>query len=290
MRYNPRMVKSLAWALLVLAAIGGAARGQGQPDYDAAKRHYMAGKDAVARGDHEAAVREYILAYDITKDPTLFKQIGAAYEAQGKKAEAAIYYRRFLAEAKPGADVEDVKARLAGLEGKAPAVAPPAKEPGKEPLPPEPPKLPPPEAPEPPASAPAGEPTLPAFSETEARWQRTTAWVFVGLTAIGATTGAVLATSALGRKEDIQRLIDFRDPTTMQPSVYSGSTKTDYENKAKEGDDLSNWATISFIGAGVCAGAATLFFILDASHGAEKVSIAPYAGPGNAGIVAAWGF
>jgi hypothetical protein len=283
MRYNPRMVKGLAWLVVLLAAT--AAWGQAPPDYDAAKRHYLAGKEASTRGDHEAAVREYILAYDITKDPTLFKQIGAAYEAQGKKLEATIYYRRFLAEAKPGAEVEDVKARLVVLEGHAPATAPAA----REPLPPEPPKLPPPETEEPPAAA-ATQAPLPSFAETEGRWQRTTAWIFVGLAAIGTTTGAVLATSAVGRKEDIQRLIDFRDPSTGQPNAYTGSTRTDYENKSSEGENLSKWATISFVGAGVCAGAATLFFILDASRTPEKVSVAPYAAPGNAGIVAAWGF
>jgi len=287
------MVQRLAWAFTLVALAASSAGAQAKPDYEAAKRHYLAGKEASARGEHDAAVREYILAYDITKDPTLFKQIGVAYEAQGKKAEAAVYYRRFLAEAKPGADVDDVRARLTAIEGRK-GEAPSSRPTTAAPMPPEPPPLPPPESepagPEPP---PLAQPPLPSFSEGDARWQRTTAWVFIGLAAIGATTGAVLATSAKGREEDIRRLIDFRDPTTGQPNMFAGSTKDDYNSKKDEGDNLSKWATISFIGAGVCAGAATIFFILDATRGvprAEKVSVAPFAGPGTAGIVAGWGF
>jgi hypothetical protein len=291
------MAKRLAWGLLLVALAASTAGAQAKPDYEAAKRHYMAGKDASARGDNDAAVKEFILAYDITKDPSLFRQIGVAYEAQGKRAEAAIYYRRFLNEAKPGAEVDDVRARLTAIEGRKPSEPPPPKPAGAppakaEPLPPEPPKLPPPESePAVPERAPI-QPPLPSFSETEDHWQRATAWVFVGLAAIGVTTGAVLATSAQGREEDIRRLIDFRDPTSGQPSIFTGSTKDDYNNKVSEGDNLTKWATISFIGAGVCAGAATVFFILDATRGVpkEKVTIAPYAGPGSAGIVAGWGF
>ena len=285
------MGQRLAYVLLLVLAAS-SAWAQEKPDYDAAKRHYLAGKEASANGDYDAAVREYILAYDITKDPSLFRQIGVAYETGGKRAEAAIYYRRFLAEAKPGAETEDVRARLAAIEGR--KTEAPATRPAKaEHMPPEPPRLPPPETePAAPEPAPLVPPPLPSFSEGEGRWKHTTAWIFVGLAAVGATTGAVLTASAKGREEDIQRLIDFRDPTTGLANAYTGSTKTDYENKKSEGEDLARFATISFIGAGVCAGVATLFFVLDATRAvpAEKVSIAPYAGPGGAGLVAGWGF
>jgi hypothetical protein len=285
MRYNRAMGKCLAWAFMLLALAATSAAAQAKPDFEAAKRHYLAGKEAMNAGDHDAAVREYILAYDITKDPSLFRQIGLAYEAAGKKIEAAVYYRRYLAEAKPGADTDDVRARLTAIEGPKPEPTPP----------PEPPPLPPP-GPAHQASdaerAPLAPPPLPTLSETENPWQRTAGWIFVGLAAAGATTGAVLVTSAKGREEDIQRLVDFRDPASGQPYAYTGSTKTDYENKISEGENLSNWATIAFIGAGVCAGAATMFFVLDAtrSSGPEKVSIAPFAAPGTAGLVAGWGF
>jgi hypothetical protein len=58
----------LAVACLVLVVLGGGgpAAAQGKPDYDAARRHYLAAKEAQAKGDHEGAIRAYILAYDIT--------------------------------------------------------------------------------------------------------------------------------------------------------------------------------------------------------------------------------
>ena len=43
------------------------------------------------------------------------------------------------------------------------------------------------------------------FEDPGGGWQRTAAWVSVGLAAAALTTGAVLATSSLGREEDIQR-------------------------------------------------------------------------------------
>jgi lipopolysaccharide biosynthesis regulator YciM len=59
-------------------------------DTEAAKRHYLAGKDALAKKDTDRAVREFVQAYDLSKDPTMFKQIGAAYESGGRNMEAAI--------------------------------------------------------------------------------------------------------------------------------------------------------------------------------------------------------
>ncbi len=288
---------------LALALTCPAVSAQTKPDFETAKRHYLAGKDAVSKKDYDTAVREYILAYDITKDPSLFKQIGAAYEAQGKPAEATVYYRRYLAEAKSAADAEDVRARLAGLEGggkraeapkpEAPKAAPkPAEAKPTETLPPEPPKLPPPEAPPPGPEIKLSQPPLPTYADTESRWQRTAAWVSVGLAAVGITTGSVLATSALGREEDIRRLIDYRDPVSGMPLSYSGTTKDDYQSKIDEGQRLQTFATVAFVGAGVFAAAATVFFILDATRpvAKERAAIMPYLGPGGGGVGAAWTF
>src|SRR5215468_831681 len=60
-------------ALLVITMSSAVAAAQSKPDFEIAKRHYLAGKNAITAGDYETAIREYILAYDITKDPTLFK-------------------------------------------------------------------------------------------------------------------------------------------------------------------------------------------------------------------------
>ena len=47
------------------------------------------------------AARDFLAAYEITKDPVLFFKIGSAYEKAGKCPTAVGYYDRYLAEAKP---------------------------------------------------------------------------------------------------------------------------------------------------------------------------------------------
>lgn len=288
------MLRATAALLLVSMSIG-TAGAQSKPDFEIAKRHYLAGKNAVTAGDYETAIREYILAYDITKDPTLFKQIGAAYEAEGKKTEAAVYYRRYLVEMKNNSDADEVRARLVSLEGKP---AEPSK--AASPLPPRsgsepaaPPKLPPPESPtQAPAEMKLTQPDLPTYADEGFRWQRTAAWISVGLAAVGVTTGSVLATSALAREDDIRQLENYRDPLTGQPRTYSGATKDDYKNKIDEGNRLQDFATAAFIGAGACAAAATLFFILDATRSVphERLSMHPYLDWNGGGVRAAWEF
>ncbi len=290
-------VRSLICAIAVVAValVAAPAGAQEQPDFDAARRHYLAGKDAHGKADYERAINEYILAYDITKDPSLFKQIAVSYEASGKKTEAVVYYRRYLAEAKAGADADEVKAKVASLEGSAapPAAAATTQPAAVEPSLDEPPPLP----PEPPPSAtPAIEPmTVPSPSMMDqggGSWQRTTGWVSVGLAAIALTTGSVLATSALSREEDLQRLIDFRDPVTMLPREYAGTVKEDYLDKRDEGEKLSKYATVAFIGAGAFTGAAILFFILDATRDTEEPApaarILPSIGPDSVGVTLGW--
>jgi hypothetical protein len=338
---------ALALAVPPLALLGApSARAQAQPDYAAAKKHYLAGNEASGRKEFETAIHEYILAYDITKDPSLFRRIGAAYEGLGRRNEAVIYYRRYLSEAKTPPDADEIRGRIMTLSKAAaapPAPAPaPAAEPAKpapapaaeppkpapepvassprpvastpkpaaeapapsprvaaetakpslEPRPPEPPKLPPPESPT--QASPdmrLSQPPMPSFADESGRWQRTAAWISVGLAAVGATTGAVLATSAKSREEDLQRLIDYRDPLSGQPKEYSGTTKDDYDSKVDEGQRLKNFATVAFIGAGACAAAATVFFILDATRSLPKEhAVVPTFGPNGGGLLAAWEF
>jgi tetratricopeptide (TPR) repeat protein len=295
MRYNRRMLRATR-LVLVLTLAAAPAGAQAKPDFEAAKKHYLAGKSAAAAADYDAAIREYILAYDITKDPALFKQIGTAYEAEGKKTEAAVYYRRYLVEVKGSGDVDEVRARLAAIEGKPtePARQPsplPPPSPGEPP--PAPAKLPPPESP---TAAPPemqlSQPPLPTFADEGSRWERTAAWISVGLAAIGVTTGSVLATSALAREDDLRQLVEYRDPLTGLPRVYGGAIKDDYKDKIDEGNRLQTFATAAFVSAGVCAAAATVFFILDATRSVpkERVSMHPYLDLNSAGVRAAWEF
>jgi tetratricopeptide (TPR) repeat protein len=257
------------------------------PDYEAAKQHYLQAREALTRSDHEGAVQHYLAAYDITKDPALFRQIAQAYEGAGKRDSAAIYYRRFLTEQPGAADAAELKQRIEQLEGPGPAPTP-------EPVVAPPPSLPAPAEPPPLLSSDSA--PAPSFVDEPARWQRTAAWVSVGVAAVFLTTGGVLATSAASREEDLRRLIDARDPTG-RPLEFMGLVKEDYEDKLSEGDSLDKLALYSFLAAGVAVTAATVFFILDATSGPrEKKSaqarrlVVPIVLPDAAGVSAAWEF
>src|SRR5262249_26238740 len=110
------------------------------------------------------------------------------------------------------------------------------------------------------ASGAAGSPT---FLKPTHKWQRSAGWISIGVAAALATTGAVLATSASSREDDIRRLLEFQDPESGLPSAYSGNVKSQYDDAKSEGSSLSRWAKVAFIGAGVAVSAATVFFILD---------------------------
>jgi tetratricopeptide (TPR) repeat protein len=287
-----RLLVMLALALLAPIATTPIAHAQAKPDFEAARKHYLDAREAMARGDREAAIKEYIAAYEITKDPTLFRQIAQAYEAEGRRTEAAVYYRRYLAEAKTPPDAEDIRARIARLDKEASAASPPPT--GAPPATPSAAETPAPAGAPPPVPAP--ETTPPSFQDETGGWQRTTAWISVGLAAVLLTTGSVLGTAALSRQDDIQRLVDFRDPTTGLPKPFTGTVAQDYKDRADEGNKLDTYAKAAFIGAGVAAAAATLFFILDATSGRKappergSARVAPVIGKGTAGLVAGWEF
>jgi hypothetical protein len=287
-RLFPCLLAFSAVTLTVLAMAEPDAYAQ-QPDMQAARGHYMAGRKAMDEKRFGDAVKSYVSAYDITKDPSLFKQIADAYYADNKKDEAGVYYRRYLAEAKAAPDAEQVKARIAEIDAKP---TEPVTDPDEQPLDP---------ISEPvtdPIADPIADPGSmpPSFSEERGSWKRTAGWISVGVAAVLLTTGAVLGTSAMSREEDIDRLVDFRDPTSGLPKQYAGTIKEDYEDKVEEGDQLNSYASVAFIGAGVFAVAATVFFILNATSdeaaptAAGTTSTSIFVGPNSAGIMTGWEF
>lgn len=287
---------------------------------DRARRHYLNALSAEKAGNIDEAVREFISAYEITKDPKLFYQIAHAYENGGRKEEALVFYRRYLNEASLSPQArEEIRDKITTLQGTPPppptpapstppsaapgandAILPPPDEPpheGKEPVPP-------------PAAGPsgaaAGEPPAPpaeappTFLDEESGWRRTAGWISVGVAAAFLTTGAVLASSAASREEDVRRLLDYRDPTTGLPPRFQGTVAEDYADATEEGESFNTWSTVAFVGAGVAAGAAITFFVLDAvakpNHSgdgaapAPPVTLVPHLGPNAAGVSAAWEF
>jgi len=285
-------------AVLLSATGAGLAQGGGV-NYDEAKRRYKAGEVAAQKGDWATAAKEYGVAYDITKDPILFYKIAVAHQQNDDCKSALVYYERYIEEAKPekkfkqraegkiaecktkleadsstggagdgsetGTDAGDGSAIDAGGGGTQVDDGPDTTLGGGGP---------------------------PAFSDDEPSWKRTAAWASVGAVVTFATVGAVLGLSANSREEDIENLFD----TAGEPERYQGSIKDRYDDLIDEGEKLEKFSYIAFGAAGVAAGAATVFFLLDAGSGspAERppgtATIAPRVGPNQIGVAADWSF
>jgi len=100
--------------------------------------------------------------------------------------------------------------------------------------------------------------------------------------------------SASSREEDINVL--YAD-STGNPRAFEGTVRDRYNELADEGDRLNGYSKASFIAAGVTAGAAIVFFILDATSSSsdEKVSsvgrtFTPVVSRSGLGFVAGWEF
>ncbi|HET6612423.1 MAG TPA: tetratricopeptide repeat protein [Kofleriaceae bacterium] len=88
---------AVAIAVLVCSSTAGAAPKKG--DREAAKAHYTIGNRHYARGEYDLAIAEFEIAYDLSEAPGLLYNLGQAHRLNGDCAEAASYYRQFLASA-----------------------------------------------------------------------------------------------------------------------------------------------------------------------------------------------
>ena len=114
-------------------------------------------------------------------------------------------------------------------------------------------------------------------------WQRTAAWTSVGMTFALGTTAAVLALSAGSREEDIQNLIEFRDPEG-RPATYTGATADRYRDLVDEGDRLEKLSVMALAATGAAAAASAVFFVLDGMRAEDEeagaTGLAPSVSPG----------
>lgn len=228
------------------------------PNYESAREHYQAAEKARQAGQFATAAREYGIAYDITRDPVLFFKMGEAYDKAGDCRAALIYYGRYLREAHPEEKfrektqhaIDQCGARQSG-DGEGSAAATDTESPPAAPLGPE----------------------APSFVDEGTTWERTAAWIAVGATIGLATTGAILGLSARSRQEDIENLIDYRDPEG-RPETYNGATAKRYRDLDRQGKRLNTLSIAAFAATGVAAGAAALFFVLDARDHHEHAPVA----------------
>jgi hypothetical protein len=298
-----RWIPLYAAILVGVAAGAGSARAQDKPDYEKAKQHYTTATQAMAQGDYRIAAREFGVAYEITKDPILFFKIAWAFEQAGDCESALIYYGRYLREANPSdKDRSDAEGRVASCQealgkkpgggdgGGGPADGPPSDE-GDEGGPPA--DI---------VTDPTGgdevggdDAAAPTFLDSGTSWQRTAAWVSVGLAVAAGTTASVLGLSASSREEDVDTLVNFRAADGL-PRAYEGEIKRQYEEFVQEGKDLQTYSRIAWGVAGGAAAAAVVFFILAPEGGEGRASaaaprsIVPVVAEGSLGLSAGWEF
>jgi tetratricopeptide (TPR) repeat protein len=238
-----------------------------EPDYSRATDLYNGASKALDEGRGDDAARDFLAAYDITKDPVLFFKIGSAYEKAGKCSDAIGYYERYLAEAKPEESfvtltkqrIDACKATLpkppAGDHQARPESAPDAAKPSPTP------------------AAPAAEPM------TEPSKDKDRAWLFVGASLAFITTGAVLAYSAESAEQDIK---DLYVSSGGSPPEFDAETKERYDDLVAEGNRYQYLSWASFGLAAGCAVGATIFFLRDRGD----VTVTPVVTPKETGVSA----
>lgn len=323
----PRLALGVATGLAL--ALAGAADVTAQPaDVNAARAHYKAAETAEREGRYAEAATEYGIAYDLTKDPILFFKIGVVNEKAGKCGVALTYFQRYLREGNPTAEFrrltdEKIAACRAatgpgGATGGAGGGAAGGGDGG--------------------AGGTGGgntgdggtgggttgdggggvEPDFgggadggetgaggelgaggPSFVDGGTTWKRSAAWISTGATVGLLAVGAVLYMSAEGSEEDLEALIDFRDPSTGRPLPYR-EVASQYQDLVDEGERFDALATYAFVAAGVTAAAAVTFFILDGMDGGREKPVGfvgkavprvtPRLGRETAGVVLGWEF
>lgn len=237
-----------------------------EPDFSKAGELYKAASEAMTAGRFDDASRDFLAAYEITKDPVLFFKIGSAFESAGKCSDALVYYERYLDEAKPEEKFALLtKQRIDTCKGVKPAE--PA---GPSDAPPDTPAGP---------TAPGAktEPTAAPVPPPSANKDR--AWLFVGGSLAFATAGAVLAYSVSSSEQDIK---DLYVSNNGRPPEFDAETQKRYDDLVAEGKRYQYLAWTSFGIAAGCAVGATIFFL----RARDDVTVAPIVTPKETGVSA----
>lgn len=281
---------------LALALSTGTARAQ-SPDAAAAKEHFVQAEAAMQQGDFSTAAALYELAAEESGDASFLLKAGDAREKAGDCDGAITVYTKYIDK---GTADESLKAstreRVQQCEAKLASAAAAAAKDEFAAATPEPAELKPAPAPAPPAEPAATtlpSETPPAFSDAKRSWHHSAAWMSVGLSVAFATTSAVLAISASTREQDLNDLIDYRDPSGAAPT-FDGNIRRRYEELVDEGERIELYARLALIGAGLTAAAAVTFFIIDPSSGASgetaAAQVAPMVSPNSLGVSAGFRF
>ncbi len=271
------------------------------------------GMAAYARGDTGAAETAWRAGYQLARDPAFLVRIGEAQEKAGTPAAAAETYRRYLREAPDAADRDDIEARIARLAPPAGAAAVGATGGTGRPSPPEDPPgdlrveggggrpaestAP---AAAPPAMPAAGSAALdPArasggpgsLDQPEAGTSVLGVVARVSMGVAGALLGsaAFYAISASDRKDEVNRLVTFVDPSG-RPLEYETVARR-YEQAVDDGRRFDRYAkTLLLASAGTVALGVVLFVVDAAWDRRRRAELALTAAPTGPAAAAAWTF
>jgi len=283
---------ALGVALVGLAAPAAA---QAQPDFEAAKRHFMTGKDLFVRKAFLKAAEEFNQAYEMTRDPVLLFNVAEAYENAGRREEAIRFYEGYLAGVPSAQDREDVERKITWLKRERSGwqAPPPAPTPSEPPA----------QTTSPTGAVPPGageNPNPPSGTEEASGGSRlrTAAWVGVGLTAALLTTAGMFALAAQSKEDDITRRQHFVDPMTGQPLDYnSGSNASDLGQLYDDGRSFKNLSIAFFVVAGATAAGTVTLFLLDHYHWTSaraeakpRLRVGAIAVPGAGQVSLGWSF
>ena len=284
------------YAILICVTLALASPASRAPSADE-QRLYDEGLRAFQGGDARAAEKAWKAGYAIARDPAFLVHIGEAQEKAGAPAEAADSYRHYLREAPDAVDRADIEQRIArlGPAAPAPAAAPtpaPAETPGEFGGTPPTPSLAPPAQPAARPAAPIGDGELPAKPP-----QQDSGWNRYNITAVASSSVAVLllgaaalyAAQASSDEQDVNRLLNYRDPFKEGVPLRYSVVASQYEQAMADGPRHERNAKIALIGSAAFAAVAVTFFVLDAKlgGGAEPaVAVAPAGG----GVVATGGW
>ncbi|HEX5057883.1 MAG TPA: hypothetical protein VFV99_00930 [Kofleriaceae bacterium] len=226
-----------------------------EPDFAKATELYNAASQAMNESRFDDASRDFLAAYEITKDAVLFFKIGTAYEKAGKCSAALGYYERYLAEAKPADNFatltrERIDACKATLPQKSAETAPAAATPE------------------------------PSATDIKPSKNKDRAWLFVGGSLAFATAGAVLAYSTASSEQDVK---DLYVSNNGKPPEFDAETKERYDDLIAEGKRYQVLAWTSFGIAAGCAIGATIYFLRARN---EDITVAPVVTPKETGVSA----
>jgi hypothetical protein len=190
------------------------------------------------RGDYPAAVTKFEQAYDLVPHPLLLYNIAQSHRLAGNQREALSYYRKFLAIATEGSEVEYSRRFVAELEASVEKAPPPDKPQAPEPADSASSAA----APGPPISSPAVATTVTTSRSIAPRGRHMTplSWSLAGVSAAALGLGAYMTLSARS---------DF-DSCKDRGSCTSNADVDSIERRLMAGDLL--------LGASLGAGIATV--------------------------------